>query len=152
MTVEGVPNQLYSQGMRAYQQCDEIIKYFALTSKRNKVTDQVAKDLFFTEINLGKYLTKHYALWLVLRTTADNSLHGSRRAVSNVSEGITIQIAKKKKKKNGKNFEYISIYNTRCTEQFRRGMIQSGSLLSFQNMPTLQLVVAKLNIKIFLNI
>ena len=98
-TVEGVPNKLYSQGMRAYQQCDEMIKYFALTSKRNKVTDQAAKDLLFTEMNLGKYLTKHYALWPDLRTTDGNSHHGSRRAVSNVSEGITIQIAKKKKKK-----------------------------------------------------
>ena len=34
MTIEGIPNQLYSQGMRQYQQWDEINKYFALTSKR----------------------------------------------------------------------------------------------------------------------
>ena len=49
MTIEGVPNQLYMyrQCMQAYQQCDEIIKYFALTSKRDKVTDQVAKDLLW---------------------------------------------------------------------------------------------------------
>ena len=64
MTIEGVPIQLYSQGMWAYQQWDKIIKYFALTSKRDKVIDQVAKYLLFTEMNLGKYLTKHYALWL----------------------------------------------------------------------------------------
>ena len=42
MTIEGVPNQLYSQGMRQYQQWDEIKKYFALTSKRDKETDKVA--------------------------------------------------------------------------------------------------------------
>ena len=41
-----------------------MIKYFALTSKRDKVTDQVAKDLLLTEMNLGKYLTKHYAVRL----------------------------------------------------------------------------------------
>lgn len=29
MTIEGVPNQLYMQGMRTYQQWDEINKYFA---------------------------------------------------------------------------------------------------------------------------
>ena len=29
MTIEGVPNQLYSQGMKAYQQWDEINKFFA---------------------------------------------------------------------------------------------------------------------------
>ena len=39
VTIEGVPNQLYSKGMQAYQQWDEINKYFALTSKRDKETD-----------------------------------------------------------------------------------------------------------------
>ena len=77
--------------MRPYQQWDEIIKYFALTSKRDKVIDQVAKDLLFTKMNLGKYLTKHYALWLDLRTTDDNSLHGSGRVVLNASEGTRLQ-------------------------------------------------------------
>ena len=35
----GVPNKLYSQGMQAYQPLNEITKYFALTSKRDTVTD-----------------------------------------------------------------------------------------------------------------
>ena len=52
------------------------------------MTDQVENDLLFTEMNLGTYLTKHYALWFDLRTTDNNSL-------LNVSEGITIQITKK---------------------------------------------------------
>ena len=94
ITIEGVPNQLYSQGMRAYQQWDEINKYFCLTSKRNKETDQVAKDLCLTSVTLEKYLTTNYALWLDLRTIDDNPLHGSGRRVENASEGITIQIAK----------------------------------------------------------
>ena len=94
MTIEGVPNQLYSQGMRAYQQWDEINKFFALTSKRNKETDKIAKELYFTNITLEKYLTDNYALWLDLRTVDDNTLHGSGRRVENASEGITIQITK----------------------------------------------------------
>ena len=96
MTIEGVPNQLYSQGMRAYQQWDEINKFFALTSKRNKETDKIAKELYFTNITLEKYLTDNYALWLDLRTVDDNTLHGSGRRVENASEGITIQITKEK--------------------------------------------------------
>ena len=94
MTIEGVPNQLYSQGMRQYQQWDEINKYFALTSKRNKETDKVAKDLYFSDTNIAKYLTKRFALWLDLRSTDDNTLHGSGRRIENASEGITIQIEK----------------------------------------------------------
>ena len=54
VTIEGVPNQLYSKGMQAYQQWDEIIKYFALTSKRDKETDKVAKDLCFTDTHRPK--------------------------------------------------------------------------------------------------
>ena len=64
MTIEGIPNQLFSQGMRPYQQWDEINRYFALTSKRDKVTDKVAKDFYFSDTNLAKYLTNRYALWL----------------------------------------------------------------------------------------
>ena len=94
MTIEGVPNQLYSQGMRQYQQWDEINKYFALTSKRDKETDKVAKDLYFSDTNIEKYHTKRFALWLDLRSTDDNNLHGSGRGIENASEGITIQIEK----------------------------------------------------------
>ena len=94
MTIEGVPNQLYSQGMKAYQQWDEINKFFALTSKRDKETDKFAKDLNFSDTTLEKYLTKRFALWLDLRTTDDNSLHGSGRRIENASEGNTIQITK----------------------------------------------------------
>ena len=37
------------------------MKCFALTSNRDKVSDQVVKYSLFTGKNLGKYLTKHYA-------------------------------------------------------------------------------------------
>lgn len=95
ITIEGVPNQLYSQGMKSYQQWDEINKFFALNSKQNKEINMITKDLYFTETSLEKYLTTNYALWLDLRSTDDNSLHGSGRRIENASEGITIQIAKK---------------------------------------------------------
>jgi predicted transcriptional regulator len=38
--------------MRAYQQWDEINKYFALLSNRNKETDKIAKDLYITYTSL----------------------------------------------------------------------------------------------------
>ena len=85
MTIEGVPNQLYSQGMRQYQQWDEINKYFALTYKPDKETDKVAKDLYFSDTNIEKYLIKRFALWLDLRSTDDNTFHGSGRRIENAS-------------------------------------------------------------------
>ncbi len=44
VTIEGVPNQLYSQGLRAYQQWDEAKKQFAAGSKRAPDVAAVAKD------------------------------------------------------------------------------------------------------------
>ena len=95
ITIEGVPNQLYSQGMRAYQQWDEARKFFAAGSKRHPETGAVAKDLALADVSLGQFLTTKYALWLDLRTTDDDQLHGSGRRVENASEGITLQITKK---------------------------------------------------------
>ena len=47
-----------------------------------------------SSISLEHYFTDKYALWLDLRSTDDNSLHGSGRRIENASEGITIQITK----------------------------------------------------------
>ena len=97
VTIEGIPNQLYSQGMRTYQMWDEAKKYFAASpgSKRNPDVGTVAKDLALADVNLGEFLTSKFSLWLDPRTSNDDSLHGNGRRIENASEGITIQITKK---------------------------------------------------------
>jgi hypothetical protein len=94
VTIEGVPNQLYSQGMRSYQQWDEAIKHFAAGQKRAPGVAMAAKDLALADVSLGEFLTSKYALWLDMRTTDDDQLHGAGRRVENASEGVTIQITK----------------------------------------------------------
>jgi len=94
VTIEGVPNQLYSQGLQAFQLWDEAKKLFG-AHKQNPVTAMVAKDLMLTSLSLGGFLTSKYSLWLDLRTTDDDQLHGSGRRIENASEGVTIQITKK---------------------------------------------------------
>ena len=95
VTIEGISNQLYSQGMRAYQMWDEAKKYFAPGSKRHPDVGTVAKDLALADVNLGEFFTSKYSLWLDLRKSDDDSLHGSGRRIENASEGITIQITMK---------------------------------------------------------
>ena len=93
VTVEGKPNQLYAQGMRSFEQYDEIRKYFA----EGRLANEVQAQLQLHNLCVGEYLTNKYALWLDFRTIDENILHGTGRRIENASEGITLQIKKKQK-------------------------------------------------------
>ena len=70
---------------------DKVRKYFAAGSKRHPDVSAAAKDLSLADVSLGSFLTNKYALWLDLRTTDDDLLHGNGRRIS---EEMTIQIQK----------------------------------------------------------
>ena len=91
----GKPNQLYAQGMRSFEQYDEIGKYFTELKQRNNNANEIQKHLQLHDLSLGKYLVNKYALWLDFRMIDENELHGMGRRIENASEGITLQIEKK---------------------------------------------------------
>ena len=93
ITVEGSPNELYSQSMQYYHQYDEIVKHFS--EGRLKEAGAIQKDLQLHNVDIASYYTDKYALWLDFRTIDDNRLHGSGRRLENTSEGIRLQITKK---------------------------------------------------------
>ena len=93
--VEGKPNQLYAQGMRSFEQYDEICKYFAEGKQRDNNANEIQKHLQLYYLSLEEYLVNKYALWLNFRTTDEDFLHGTGRRIENASEGITLQIEKK---------------------------------------------------------
>ena len=93
--VEGKPNQLYAQGMRSFEQYDEICKYFAEGKQRDNDANEIQKHLQLYDLSLGEYLVNRYALWLDFRMIDENKLHGTGRRIENASEGITLQIEKK---------------------------------------------------------
>ena len=43
--MEGKPNQLYTQGMRSFEQYDEICKYFAEGKQRDNDANEIQKHL-----------------------------------------------------------------------------------------------------------
>ena len=92
VTVEGVPNELYTQNMEYRHQYDEIVKHFA--EDQLKEAGAVQKDLQLHNVNIASYYTDKYALWLDFRTIDDNRLHGSGRQLENTSESIRLQITK----------------------------------------------------------
>ena len=91
VTIEGKPNQLYSQGMRSFEQYDEAGKYFA----EGRLANEVQAELQLYDLSVGEYLVNKYALWLDFRTIDENELHPMGRQIGNTSGGITIQIEKK---------------------------------------------------------
>ena len=93
ITLDGNPNQLFAAGMRAHQQFGEIKKIFA--DGKHRTNTHVAKELELADIELEDYATTKYALCLDMRTTDDDSLHGSGRKIEGASQSIQIQIEKK---------------------------------------------------------
>ena len=93
--VEGKPNQLYAQGMRSFEQYDEIFKYFTEGKQRDNDTNEIQKNLQLYDLHLGVYLVNKFALWLDFRMIDEHELHRTGRCIENASEGITLQIEKK---------------------------------------------------------
>ena len=94
--MEGKPNQLYAQGMRSFEQYDEICKYFAEgKQRRDNDANEIQNHLQLYDLSSGEYLVNRYALWLDFRTIGENELHGTGRHIENASEGINLQIEKK---------------------------------------------------------
>ena len=93
--MEGKPNQQYAQGMRSFEQYEEICKYFTERKQRDKDANEIQKHLQLYNLSLGEYLVNRYALWVDFRTTDENELHRMGRHIENASEGITLHIEKK---------------------------------------------------------
>ena len=104
--VKGKPNQLYTQGMRSFEQYDEICKYFTEGKQRDNDANEIQKHLQLYDLSLGEYLVNKYALWLDFRMTDENELQGTGRHIKNASEGITLQI-EKKAESTGALYAYI---------------------------------------------
>ena len=117
--VEGKPNQLYAQGMRSFEQYDEIRKYFA----EGKLANEVQAQLQLYDLSVGEYLVNKYALWIDFKTIDENELHRMGRTIENASEGITLQIRKKAEMAGALNAYIYLIMDAQLN-------IQSGAYVS----------------------
>lgn len=90
VTLDGNPNQLHTSGMKPHQHFEEIRKHFADGKHRNN--PGVFKEGELSDVKLKDYLTTKYGLWLDMRTTDDDSLHGSGRKLEGASQSVQIEI------------------------------------------------------------
>ena len=121
--MDGKPNQLYAQGMRSFEQYDEICKYFAEGKQRDNNAKEIQKHLQLYDLSSGEYLVNKYALWLDFTTIDENELHGTGRRIENASEGIILQIERKEESAGALNAYIYLIMDAQLN-------IQNGTYIS----------------------
>ena len=121
--MESKQNQLYAQGMRSFEQYDEICKYFAEGKQRDNDANEIRKHLQLYDLSLGEYLVNKFALWLDFRMKDENELHGTGRHIENASEGIILQIEEKEESAGALNAYIYLIMDAQLN-------IQNGAYVS----------------------
>ena len=92
VTIEGIPNQLFSNGILPTDIYDECVRFFGGMYKEDRSIDNTVKKLSLHGVGPIEFFNKKYAVWLDFRSTQDNFLHGSGRKIVSVSEGISLEI------------------------------------------------------------
>ena len=78
--------------MLPHQHFEEIRKQFA--NGKHRTVPHVIKEAEIADVNLPDSLTTKYGLWLDMRSTDDDTLHGSGRKIEGASQSIQIEIEK----------------------------------------------------------
>ena len=82
INIDGVPNMLYSKGMLPTDQWESIKQRFP-----RSLESEVTETKFYTE--------DKFALWVDLRSHADNEIHGSGLALKDTRDGVKLEIRRK---------------------------------------------------------
>ena len=79
VTVNGVPNRVYNEGINGSDMWQELTRYFKPQERPN--------------MTLTKYLTDNkFGLWIDLRSMADITVHGNGQRLVNTQDGIQLEI------------------------------------------------------------
>jgi len=78
INVNGMPNKVFSQGIRAGDIYNEVVRRFG------------------NEVTPGDFYQKKYALWVDLRATNDNTIHGGGLKLVNTQDGVVLEIKRTK--------------------------------------------------------
>ena len=79
VTVNGVPNRVYNEGISGSDMWQELTRYFKPQERLN--------------MTLTKYLTDNkFGLWIDLRSMADITMHGNGQRLVNTQDGVQLEI------------------------------------------------------------
>ena len=81
VTVNGVPNWVYNEGISGKDMWNELTRYFNPHSSGRPT------------MTLAKYLTADkFGLWIDLRSMADTTMHGNGQRLVNTQDGVQLEI------------------------------------------------------------
>ena len=79
VTVNGVPNRVYNEGISGSDMWQELTRHFKPQEQPN--------------MTLTKYLTDNkFGLWIDLRSMADTTMHGNGQRLVNAQDGVQLEI------------------------------------------------------------
>ena len=91
VNVNGVPNKVYSHGIKPADIYKEVVRRYG---------DFIAPEKFFKD---------KYALWVDMRTSEDNDIHGQGLKLVSTQDGVTLEIKRNKNTSAG-NSDKINYY------------------------------------------
>ena len=81
VTVDGVPDRVYNEGLSGSDMWQEITRHFKPSTKGRP------------NMTLAKYLTNNkFGLWIDLRSMADTTMHGNGQRLVNTQNGVQLEI------------------------------------------------------------
>ena len=81
VTVDGVPNRVYNEGLSGSDMWQEITRHFKPSTNGRP------------NMMLAKYLTNNkFGLWIDLRSMADTTMHGNGQRLVNAQNGVQLEI------------------------------------------------------------
>ena len=84
VTVSGVPNRVYNEGISGSDMWQELTRHFNPHSGGRP------------NMTLTKYLTDNkFGLWIDLRSMADTTMHGNGQRLVNTQDGVQLEIDRK---------------------------------------------------------
>jgi len=86
ITSEGISHCIYKSGMKPYNQFDEIKKHYMTEIVKESENCMMDVESYYGD--------EHFALWIDLRSTEDNNLHGSGTTMSNIKHGLQLELTR----------------------------------------------------------
>ena len=108
VTVNGVPNRVYNEGISGTNMWNELTRYFNPHTHTHTHTHPPARGT--PNMSLAKYLTANkFGLWVDLRSMADTTLHGNGQRLVNTQDGVQLEIERDAKGSGQTNCHIFTI-------------------------------------------